>query len=211
MISTVFNYSCIVLSEPMKSLLNRGLSFSILPLKLDLTKVLVDFKRFERSAIWREFYFGQKNEESCKPPLFKTQKRNLSKNYTTPKELKTYLSSVKSEITDPRNRNNIECNVPVEEVAALKELIRLQRERVILVKACDKGAGIIILDFNIYLKACYDHLLEKQICKGGQESNYYVKVNDYEIDKSKSIIKPVIDKALEDQIMTKKRIKSDGS
>ena len=66
--------------------------------------------------------------------FLKTHKRNLPKNYTTPKELKTYLSSVKSEITDPRNRNNIECNIPVEEVAALKELIRLQRERVIMVK-----------------------------------------------------------------------------
>ena len=46
-----------------------------------------------------------------------------------------------------------------------------------MVKACDKGAGIIILDFNNYLKACYDHLLEKQTYKEDQESNYYVEVN----------------------------------
>ena len=64
------------------------------------------------------------------------------------------------------------------------------------------------MDFNIYLKACYDHLLEKQTCNGGQESNYYVKVNDYEIDKSESIIKSVIDKALEDQIITKEESKA---
>ena len=192
----------------MKSLLNRGLSFSILPLKLDLTQVLVDFKRFERSVIWHEFWFGQKDKESFTPPIFKTHKRNLPKNYTTPKELKTYLSSVKSELTDPKNRNTIKCNIPIEEIAALKELIRLQRERIIIVKACDKGAGIIILDFNNYLKACYEHLLEKQTHKEGQESNYYVEVNDSEIDKSKLIIKSVINEALEDNIITKEEAKA---
>ena len=50
-VSTVFNYSSIELTEAMVALLNRGLIFAILPLKLDLTQVLVDFKRFERSII----------------------------------------------------------------------------------------------------------------------------------------------------------------
>ena len=54
-----------------------------------------------------------------------------------------------------------------------------------------------------YLKACYDHLLEKQTYKEGQESNYYVEVNGSEIDKSKSIIKSVKDEALKDKIITK--------
>ena len=133
----------------MKTLLNRGLSFSILPIKLDLTQVLVDFKRFERSAIWHEFWYGREKDENYKPPIFKTEKRNLPKNHTTSKDLKTYLGAVKSEI--PRNRNPVKCNLPEEEIAALKELIRLQRERVIIIKPCDKGAGIIILDFKLYL------------------------------------------------------------
>ena len=77
------------------------------------------------------------------------------------KNLNKNLSSIKSEITDPRNRTAIKCNLPVEELDALKELIRLQRKQVIIVKACDKGSGIIILDFNVYFKACYDHLLAK--------------------------------------------------
>ena len=100
----------------METLLNRGFSFSILPLKMDLTQVLVDFKRFERSAIWHEFWYGREKVEGYEPPIFKNQKSNLPKNYSTPKELKIYLGAIKSEIMDPRNRNNIKCNLPVEEV-----------------------------------------------------------------------------------------------
>ena len=33
----IFNYSRIVLSEPMEKLINRGLNFSVLPKKLDIT------------------------------------------------------------------------------------------------------------------------------------------------------------------------------
>ena len=53
----IYNYSSIELNEQMNKLLNRGLNFAILPLKLDITQVLVDFKRFERSTIWHEFWY----------------------------------------------------------------------------------------------------------------------------------------------------------
>ena len=53
------------------------------------------------------------------------------------------LNSVRSEIMDPRNRNQVKCDIPQEEVSALKELIRLQKERVITIKATDKGAAIV--------------------------------------------------------------------
>ena len=52
----IFNYSRIVLSEPMKKLINRGLNFSVLPKKLDITQVQVDFQQFKRLAIWTEFW-----------------------------------------------------------------------------------------------------------------------------------------------------------
>ena len=76
--SVVFNYSNLVLSEPMEKLLNRGLNFSILPKKLDLTQVLTDYKRFERSAIWHEFWYGRESDqEERKEPIFPT---NMPKN-----------------------------------------------------------------------------------------------------------------------------------
>ena len=47
----------------MDKVLNRGLNFSILPLKLDTTQVFVDFKKFERSVIWHEFWHGSEQQE----------------------------------------------------------------------------------------------------------------------------------------------------
>ena len=74
----------------MENVLNRGLNFAILPLKLDLTQVLVDYKRFERTMIWQEFWYGRDQEKSqYKPPLFK-EKKNLPKKHKTPNDLNTF-------------------------------------------------------------------------------------------------------------------------
>ena len=60
--SLVFNYSKLKLTEAMERLLNRGFNFSILPEKLDITQVEVDFKRLERSLKWQEFHFGSDDQ-----------------------------------------------------------------------------------------------------------------------------------------------------
>ena len=101
----------------------------------------------------------EKKTPDMNQQIFKTQKQNLPKNYTIPKEIKTYLGAIKSEIMYHKNRNQVECNLPKEELVALKELIRLQREKVIMIKPCDKGAGLIFLDFKLCMQACYEHLL----------------------------------------------------
>ena len=141
----------------MDKVLNRGLNFSILPLKLDTTQVFVDFKKFERSVIWHEFWHGSEQQEDNRTiPIFKLQKTNMPKNYSVPEDLKIFLKSIKSELQDPRNRNRETCNLPLDKLNALKDIIQLQKERQIVVRACDKGAGIMILNFNDYLKACYN-------------------------------------------------------
>ena len=78
---------------------------------------------------------------------------------------------------DPRNRNEEKCNLPREEINASKELIRLQRERIITIKPCDKGAGILILNFKDYMHSCYQHLLSKQ----NEHTLYYKRVEDIEL------------------------------
>ena len=88
-ISVVFNYSKVELTQAMNNLLNRGFNFSILPLKLDLTQVLVDFKRFERSMIWHEYFYGTEIEGETRGKIFKSSKTNLPKNYKSPDGLKT--------------------------------------------------------------------------------------------------------------------------
>ena len=184
----------------MNSLLNKGLNFCILPLKLDLTEVLVDFKKFERSMMWKEFFFGREVEEAPKEKIFKSNKTNFPRGHAPPEGLKTFINSVKSEIIDPRNRNSEKCNLPVSEIQALKELISLQRERQIVIKACDKGSGIILLDFDKYLKVCYEHLLSVQ---EGTQGQYYKEVPSIEIEVSKKEIRAILDEGLEAKIITK--------
>ena len=128
----------------MKDLLNLCLKFAILPLKLNTTQVLVDFLAYERNRVWREF-FNDIEEEGYTPPIFKTKKYIFPKNHNTPTGLKTILGAVKSKITDPRNRNKASGNIPKKQLVALKELIKLQRERTLIIKRCDKGERLLSL------------------------------------------------------------------
>ena len=43
----------------MINVLNRGLNFCILPIKINKTPMLVDWKRFERTMIWTKFWYGK--------------------------------------------------------------------------------------------------------------------------------------------------------
>ena len=195
-VNLVFNYSSIELTEAMDNLLNRGLNFSILPLKLDVTQILVDYRKFERSVIWHEFWFGKENDQEYQKPIFRKQKTNMPKNHTTPKGLQMYLNAIKSEILDPRNRNSSVCNIPEAEVQALQTLIKLQRDRIIKIMACDKGAGIIILNFNEYLRSCYEHLNSVQIQPDGSSKPYYTKISEFQIGFAKQNIEYIIQEGL---------------
>lgn len=78
-LSIIFNYSSVTLTKEMESLLNGGLDYSVLPDKLNLTQVLVDFKRFERSMLWTEFWSG-KPKEDYKPPHSKIRRQTCQQN-----------------------------------------------------------------------------------------------------------------------------------
>ena len=60
----------------MESVLNLGLKFAILPPKLDVIQVLTDFRRFERSMMWNEFWFARETENHMKNHCFR--KRNTT-------------------------------------------------------------------------------------------------------------------------------------
>ena len=157
----------------MERVLNKGLNFSILPEKLDITQVMVDWKFFERTIIWTEWGHGHEKE-----PIFKVTKKNFLKNYTVPKGMKTYTSSVRSEIVYPKNRLKVNCNLPEEELRAMQKLIKLQREWKIVIKQCDKGEWILIIDFKYYIIACEGHLMEEIIEKEGKKKPCYIKVSE---------------------------------
>ena len=60
-----------------EKVLNKGLKFAILPIKLDLTQVLVDFKRFERTMIGQQLWFGRSKSQEYTSPIFKEKIYNL--------------------------------------------------------------------------------------------------------------------------------------
>lgn len=199
----MFNYSRTTLTPEMIKLLEQGLNFTILPLKLDLTQVLVEYKRFERKILWQEFFHNTQPEEAYVPPISKSKKTNRPKKHKTPNELKNFLGAVKSEIMDPQNRRKAVNNLPKEEAKALKDLIDLQRKRIIQIKQCDKGSGVFILDFDDYVKSCDNHLKEEQVDKNGNKKRYYKEVNKATLEEASSKIKLLLDEGFDNQLLSK--------
>ena len=187
----------------MESILNKGFNFAILPLSLDITQILVDFKRFERSIVWQEYFYGKESDNERKEKIFRVQKNNLPKNYHTPDDLKNYLNSVKSDITDPQQRNKVKSNIPANETKALKDLIQLQKDRKITIKPCDKGAGIMILNFEEYLRACTSHLESTQIQPNGEEAPYYEKVTENSFKEAQDEIQKLLEEGFNNEYITK--------
>jgi hypothetical protein len=97
-INIVFNYSKLLLTESMEEIINLGLNLSIRPLKLDISQVLTDFRRFEKTMFWKEFWYKklEDSNSSYVPPIFKTNKYNFPRKHKTPVSLKTFLGAVKS-------------------------------------------------------------------------------------------------------------------
>jgi hypothetical protein len=82
-ISAVYNHSSIKLTPAMETVLNRGLNFCVTPLSLNITNVLVDHRKFERSIKWKEFFANQNEDEDPDiEPVWK--KRHFSKRKVQP-------------------------------------------------------------------------------------------------------------------------------
>ena len=117
--------------------------------------------------------------------------------------LKMFLNATKSEILDPKNRNKARPNLPPEEISALQELIKLQKNKIITIKPCDKGAGIIILNFEEYLRSCNSHLASEQKQQDGTSKPYYCKVEPDILDISKEKIIHILEEGFDNEIITK--------
>ena len=66
-----------------------------------------------------------------------------------------------------------------------------------VIKACDKGAGIIILKYIEYAKACYKHLTSSQ----SGWNPYYLQVDALEVERSEIQTKNTLLVALEKNII----------
>ena len=107
------------------------------------------------------------------------------------------------ELSDPLNRNESRPNLPKSELLALKQLIDLQNKRIITIKPCDKGAGLIILNFDEYLASCHNHLGAKQQQEDGSFKNYYSEVNEFDLKAARDQVSDVVNTAYNDGLLSK--------
>ena len=193
----MFNISSIELTQAMDK-----------PDKLDITQVLVDWKRFERTMVWKEWWYGRDSDSNYKEPIFKIKKNNLPKNYSTPHGLKTFTNGVKSEIVDTKNRIKVSCNLTSEEQEALKELVKLQKNKTIVIKQCDKGAGLIILNHSDYVKAAEKHLDESLKDEDGNIKALYKKVKINHFDEAKLKLNNLLMSGFDNEIISKTELEA---
>ena len=109
---------------------------------------------------------------------------------------------------DHRNRNNVKCNLPQEEIQAIKDLIKLQKDKVIVIKPCDKGAGMIILDYPVYMRACYEHLAAEKTMGDGETKPYYIRVIEIELEITKSKSRSRVQEVLDKRVLSKEEYDS---
>ena len=64
-------------------------------------------------------------------------------------------------------------------------------------KACDKGAGIFILNFEDYISACYEHLTSNQ----KEDEPYYTELSDLDLEISQKKINDILKEGLDSNII----------
>ena len=65
-------------------------------------------------------------------------------------------------------------------------------------KVCDKGDGIIVLNFEAYIKTCHNHLESKT----PEGENYYVPVNQSALIVANDNLSNLLQKGLENEYIT---------
>ena len=82
-------------------------------------------------------------------------------------------------------------------------LLNFKKNKVITIKPCDKGAGIIILDFEAYITSCNNHLKSEQLQPDGSRKPFYSKVDLPTLDTAKTKILSLLQEALQNGYISK--------
>ena len=197
-VDLVTNLSDFTLSEDMRKLLNRGLSFVPVPGEVNKSGLIADLSRYERSMKWRDHFFeeepqeidGEIEEDTQPKDLFKQKKFNLPPTKAHP-GLCDYLSAIKSDIVGSCNKK-VNPNISKEELEALKELQRCQKEGQIVIKPADKGGGICIMNKSDYVAALEEQLKSVHTGSDGTSSHFYQKANEGEVKEIQNSVSRVI-------------------
>lgn len=168
----IINLSKIKLNRTEKNILNKGLSFIPTPTTKHLAKEIEIALDKYKNRLYRIYYFSQKNQQSKhSKPLHRTtnwqaptpDNKNLSLYITKTIEELTLLYNkiIKGEPSETRNVTDKE----------LKTLMRLSRNKTIVIKKADKGNSIVILNRDDYENKVMEHLNDTKSYEIIKETN----------------------------------------
>jgi hypothetical protein len=146
--NVVINLSSYPLTVSELSLINKGLGFVPSHFKPKLDQLNKDFLRFERK-LQLFYFFKQKNNEDAGP-----YRRGILEGNSTwwPKKLNAHITKmchdIKEECYKSLTKSKIKPNLTKDEISALQSL---KNNKKIIIKKCDKGGGIAVMDSDSYL------------------------------------------------------------
>lgn len=156
----IFKLSDITLTKDEEDLLNKGLTFCP-AFKFIQDKAITDIKEFERKAqlpynfATMDSHGGKKRDRQIS--RFGYRKTDYEPKYTCP-EVKKARKDIESNIQKLTGSNKRYYNLTKGQYEAIKTL----QDKDIIIKPCDKGAGICVMTPEDYERKCYNLLNDKK-------------------------------------------------
>ena len=131
----------------------------------------------------------------------KEMKTNLPRKHPVPAALSACIAATRYSVLGAKLTNS-QPNIPAVVRAAGKDLVTLQRERIITVKPSDKTGGMCILDFDDYKAGMDAKLKEKFVDRDGEERDKYVRCSDKQLRTQWQEIKKAVTKGRSEGIIS---------
>ena len=78
----------------------------------------------------------------------------------------------------------------------------------ITIKPADKGAGLVILEFDDYMQSCYDHLNSAQKKPDDTLEKYYEEIDDNFLEEAKDTIAKLIQEGYDNEYLSKEEFEA---
>ena len=169
----------------MKEVLNKGPSFVPDRPHTNLVDVSVGTAALKRNMRWDEFHqkkmrereeegSDEGEEEEQEERILRDQipKINLPRGHPPPRALQAFENANSFNLVSPNNLRKINPNFKPQLQSAVEDLVRLQREREIILKQTDKTGCWAIMPFESYDKSIKEKLQETFTENGVEKAKY---------------------------------------